>query len=87
MNSTFSTTLWKAINIIDTDISAIHDDVGVQSGVVRKALHAVRVAYVEVIKAEPLKELYRAMDLESEYEKEDNGLDINDVLESAYLFS
>jgi len=79
--------LRKAVNIVDSDVSCIHDDLGVQSCDVRKTLQAVRVAYVEVIKAEPLKTLYTAMDIEDEYEKEDNGLNLNDVLESTYLFS
>lgn len=87
VHSLDSELLRKAINIIDGDISVIHDDVGVQTGDVRKALQATRTAYYEVIKAEPLKELYNGMNLLSEYEPENNGLDLQDVLESAYLFS
>lgn len=87
VHSLDSELLRKAINLIDSDISCIHDDIGVQSGDVRKALHAVRVGFVEVIKAEPLKTLYESMGIADEYEAQDNGLDINDVLESAYLFS
>jgi len=79
--------LRKAVNIIDTDVSCIHDDIGVQTNQVRKALQAVRTAYVEVIKAEPLKQVYIGMDIEEEYWKDDNGLNLNDVLESTYLFS
>lgn len=87
VHSLDSLLLRKAINKMNCDVSAIHDDLGVHSKDVRAALMAVRTSYVEVIKAEPLKELYIAMGIEEEYELEPLGLDLNDVLESAYLFS
>ena len=87
VHSLDSELLRKAVNIIDSDVSCIHDDIGVQSCDIRKALQAVRTAYVEVINAEPLHTLYCAMGIDEEYEKENNGLNLNDVLESTYLFS
>jgi len=87
VHSLDSEILRKAVNKLNTDVSCIHDDMGIHSCDVSTALQAVRTAYVEVIKAEPLKALYKAMDLLDEYEPEDNGLDLKDVLESAYLFS
>lgn len=69
------------------DISCIHDDLGVQSCDVKQALKTLRESYVEVIKADPLKDLYQAMGILEEYEPEDNGLDIDEVLQSSYLFS
>lgn len=87
VHSLDSELLRKAVNIIDTDVSCIHDDIGVQSGQVRKALQAVRTSYVEVIQSEPLKALYTGMKIPEEYFPDDNGLVLNDVLESAYLFS
>lgn len=87
VHSLDSELLRKAVNKIASDISCIHDDIGVQSGDIAKALAAVRSAYVEVIEAEPLKALYEAMGIIEEYEPEDNGLELSDVLESAYLFS
>lgn len=76
-----------AVNAIDSDVSCIHDDLGVQSGTVRKALQEVRTAYYKVIAAEPLKALYDGMNILEEYEPENNGLDLKDVLESSYMFS
>lgn len=87
VHSLDSELLRKAVNYVDSDISCIHDDLGVQSCDVRKALQAVRIAYVEVIQAKPLETLYKAMGIADEYEAEDNGLNLNDVLESTYLFS
>lgn len=87
VHSLDSELLRKAVNKVDADVSCIHDDLGVHSKDVEKALQALRTSYVEVIKAEPLLELYKGMDIEDEYEAEDNGLDIDSVLESSYLFS
>jgi hypothetical protein len=87
VHSLDSELLRKAVNYIDSDISCIHDDIGVQTCDVRKALQAVRIAYVEVIQAKPLETLYSAMGISEEYEQEDNGLNLTDVLESTYLFS
>lgn len=68
-------------------MSCIHDDMGVHSSQVREALQNLRTAYVEVIKAEPMKALYQGMDMMEDYEAYDNGLNLHDVLESTYLFS
>lgn len=87
VHSLDSELLRKATRKINGDCSNIHDDMGVHSKDVTKALAALRESYVEVIKAEPLAELYRAMGIADEYEAEDNGLDIDSVLESSYLFS
>lgn len=85
VHSLDSELLRKAVNIIDSDVSCIHDDIGCQSGEVIRALQAVRVAFVEVIERDPLADLYKA--LGGEYIKQDNGLKLRDVLESTYLFS
>jgi hypothetical protein len=90
VHSLDSELLRKAVRAMNKPVSCIHDDLGVQTGDVKEALQAVRTAYVEVIKAEPLRALYSAMGIVEEYEldREDVGeLDLNDVLESAYLFS
>ena len=79
--------LRSAVLKVNGDVSCIHDDLGVQTCDVKKALQAVRTAYVEVIKTKPLEQVYKGLGLLDEYEEEDNGLDLNDVLESAYLFS
>jgi hypothetical protein len=87
VHSLDSELLRKAVNKIDADVSCIHDDMGVHSCDVETALVHLRQSYYEVIKAEPLKTLYEAMGIADEYEAEDNGLDLLDVLESSYLFS
>ena len=87
VHSLDSELLRKATNYLDADVSNIHDDMGVHSKDVKRALGYLRQSYVEVIKANPLQELYRAMGIEEEFEQEDNGLDIESVLESSYLFS
>ena len=76
-----------AVVNLNTDVSCIHDDIGVQSNQVSQALQAIRNAYYTVIKAEPLKELYRGMGILEEYEEEDNGMVLADMLESTYMFS
>jgi hypothetical protein len=85
VHSLDSELLRKAINVIDSDCSPIHDDIGVHSCDIEKALQAVRTSYIEVIEAEPLAELYRA--LGATYRPQNHGLNLNDVLESTYIFS
>jgi hypothetical protein len=87
VHSIDSLILRKAVNNIDGDVSCIHDDIGIQSNKVREALQEVRTAFVNVIKAEPLRALYNGLGIGDEYEPQDNGLKLNDVLESTYLFS
>ena len=82
--------LRKSVNIIAGDVSCVHDDLGTHSCDVRRALQAVRTAYVEVIKSKPLKSLYTALGIPEAYdfiEEEQGTLKMIDVLESAYLFS
>ena len=77
--------LRKAINRIDDDVSPIHDDIGVHSDSIGKALKAVRKAYIETIEAQPLAALYKA--LGAQYFPQDNGLDLQSVKKSKYIFS
>lgn len=87
VHSLDSELLRKAIRTVGGDVSAIHDDLGVHSNQVEKALQALRTAYVETIQAEPLKALYEGLGIGDEYEAIDKGLNLDDVLQSSYLFS
>ena len=79
--------LRKAIRELNCDVSAIHDDLGVHSKDVKTALMAVRKGYYEVIKAQPLESLYTGMGIAEEFEPDEDGLNLPDVLQSTYLFS